>query len=540
MYNRQLPGKERIRKEVEQQGILGRPARLHQRAVDLQQPLGSGFPAPGRRSGRAALGQGVASSIGTEQVGQGIDKGSLIAGGNEHGGVSGDLGQAAGVGTEHRGAAGQGFEHGQTKAFVVAGEGEQIGQVVKRRQVLIRYIAQEVDEVGRTRAFDLGQDVLIKPAFGAGDNQVMGQAGAAVDVVMTPSACEFVAPLTFRGITQRDAVVDMFQAAEEHIEIARRADAVVIAPATATTIARLAHGLAEDMVSLTVLATQAPVLVCPAMDSQMYENAATQANLETLRARGVTIVGPEMGRLASGHRGPGRLADPQAILGAVRVVLGRGGDLAGRKVVVTAGGTREPIDPVRYVGNYSSGKMGYALAEAARDRGAEVVLVSALTDLPAPYGVRRIPVRRAVEMRDAVVAECRDAQVLVMAAAVADYAPTSEAEQKLKRRSETLSVELTRTPDILAEAGDGFVKVGFAAESQDLVANARQKLEAKGLDLIVANDITDAQSGFGADTNRVVILDRAGGEERLPVMPKYEVAQRVFDRVVDLLDKGAK
>ena len=366
------------------------------------------------------------------------------------------------------------------------------------------------------------------------------QAGAAVDVVMTPSACEFVAPLTFRGITQRDAVVDMFQAAEEHIEIARRADAVVIAPATATTIARLAHGLAEDMVSLTVLATQAPVLVCPAMDSQMYENAATQANLETLRARGVTIVGPEMGRLASGHRGPGRLADPQAILGAVRVVLGRGGDLAGRKVVVTAGGTREPIDPVRYVGNYSSGKMGYALAEAARDRGAEVVLVSALTDLPAPYGVRRIPVRRAVEMRDAVVAECRDAQVLVMAAAVADYAPTSEAEQKLKRRSETLSVELTRTPDILAEAGDGFVKVGFAAESQDLVANARQKLEAKGLDLIVANDITDAQSGFGADTNRVVILDRAGGEERLPVMPKYEVAQRVFDRVVDLLDKGAK
>ena len=366
------------------------------------------------------------------------------------------------------------------------------------------------------------------------------QARAAVDVLMTPAACEFVTRLTFRGITQRDVVVDMFEAAEEHIEIARRADAVVVAPATATTIARLAHGLAEDMVSLTVLATQAPVLVCPAMDSQMYENAATQANLETLRARGITIVGPEMGHLASGHRGPGRLAEPPAILGAIRAVLGRAGDLAGRKVVVTAGGTREPIDPVRYVGNYSSGKMGFALAEAARDRGAEVVLVSAPTELLTPYGVRLIPVRRAVEMRDAVVAECRAAQVLVMAAAVADFAPTGPAEQKIKRRTETLRVGLIRTPDILAEAKGKCLRVGFAAESQDLVANARQKLQDKGLDLIVANDITDPQSGFGSDTNRVVILDRKGGEESLPVMSKYEVGRRVFDRVVELLDKGAK
>ena len=361
------------------------------------------------------------------------------------------------------------------------------------------------------------------------------QAGAVVDVVMTPSATEFATPLAFRGVTQRPVVVDMFAAAEEHIELARRADAVVVAPATATTIARLAHGLAEDMVSLTVLATTAPVLVCPAMDAQMFENAATQANLETLRGRGLTIVGPEIGRLASGHMGLGRLADTETILGAIRYVLGRKGDLAARKVVVTAGGTREPIDPVRYVGNYSSGKMGYALAEAARDRGADVVLVSAPVALPPPYGVRLVSVQRAAEMRDAVVQECRDAQVLIMAAAVADYQPTATADHKIKRRGEALTLELTPTPDILAQAGSGFVRVGFAAESQELVANARQKLESKGLDLIVANDVTDPEAGFGADTNRVVILDRAGGEERLPLMTKYEAAQRILDRVAELL-----
>jgi phosphopantothenoylcysteine decarboxylase/phosphopantothenate--cysteine ligase len=233
------------------------------------------------------------------------------------------------------------------------------------------------------------------------------------------------------------------------------------------------------------------------------------------------------------------LADVETILGAIRYALGRGGDLAGRKVVVTAGGTREPIDPVRYVSNYSSGKMGYAIAEAARDRGAEVVLVSAPTALPTPYGVRLEPVQRAVEMRDAVVRECRDAQALVMAAAVADYQPAATAEQKMKRRAKTLRLELTRTPDILAEAGKGFVRVGFAAESENLVANARRKLESKGLDLIVANDISGPETAFDADTNRVVILDRAGGEERLPVMTKYEVAQRILDRVVELLAKGS-
>jgi phosphopantothenoylcysteine decarboxylase/phosphopantothenate--cysteine ligase len=363
------------------------------------------------------------------------------------------------------------------------------------------------------------------------------QGGAQVDVVLTPAGAEFVPPLTFRGLTQGTVIVDMFAAAEEHIELARHADIVVIAPATATTIARLAQGQAEDMVSLTVLATRAPVMVCPAMDNQMFENPVTQANLETLRSRGVTIVGPEEGRLASGHVGLGRMSETETILGAIRYVLGREGDLAGRKVVVTAGGTREPIDPVRYVGNYSSGKMGYAVAEAARDRGAEVVLVSAPAALPVPFGVRLVAVGRAAEMRDAVVCECRDAQVLVMAAAVADYQPAATASQKIRRRAPTLTLELERTPDVLAEAGEGFLKVGFAAESEDMLANARRKLEAKGLDLIVANDITAVGSGFGADTNRVTILDRRGGEEHLPLLSKYAVAQRLWDRIVPLLPK---
>jgi len=375
-------------------------------------------------------------------------------------------------------------------------------------------------------------------AFKAADlASKLAQNGARVDVVLTTAGAEFVPPLTFRGLTQGTVIVDMFAAAEEHIELARRADIVVVAPATATSIARLAQGLAEDMVSLTVLATRAPVVVCPAMDNQMFESAVTQANLETLRSRGVTIVGPEEGRLASGLMGLGRLSETDTILGAIRYVLGQAGDLAGRKVVVTAGGTREPMDPVRYVGNYSSGKMGYAVAEAARDRGAEVVLVSAPTGLPTPFGVRLVSVGRAAEMRDAVIRECRGAQALVMAAAVADYQPAATARQKIKRRAPTLTLELERTRDVLAEAGQGFLKVGFAAESEDLLANARRKLEAKGLDFIVANDITAAGSGFGSDTNRVVILDRAGREERLPLLSKYEVAQRLWDRIVPLLPK---
>ena len=362
------------------------------------------------------------------------------------------------------------------------------------------------------------------------------QAGVRLDIVLTPAAAQFVTPLTFQGVSGRRAYVEMFDtasgASELHVELARRADALVIAPASATTIARVALGLAEDMVSLTALATRAPIIVCPAMDPQMFEHEATQGHLETLVRRGVQVVGPDVGRLASGHTGPGRMSEVDTIIGALRYVLGKGGDLAGKKMVISAGGTQEPIDPVRYVGNYSSGKMGYALAEAARDRGSDVVLVSGPAALLAPYAVRVLSVRRAAEMRDAVVAECGDADAVVMAAAVADYQPAEAIGQKIKRRQEGLSLSLVRTPDILAEIGErpGLVKVGFAAESEELLGNARRKLEEKGLDLIVANDVTAEGSGFGSDTNKVTLLD-SEGEEELPLMSKYEVASRVLDRV---------
>jgi phosphopantothenoylcysteine decarboxylase/phosphopantothenate--cysteine ligase len=366
------------------------------------------------------------------------------------------------------------------------------------------------------------------------------QADAKVDVLLTPAAARFVAPLTFQGVSGRPAFVDMYDtasgASELHIELARRADVVVIAPATATTIARVALGLAEDMVSLTALATRAPIMICPAMDSQMFEHEVTQGHLETLRARGVHVVGPEEGHLASGHVGRGRMSEVDSITSAVRYLLGRGGDLAGKKVVVSAGGTQEPIDPVRYVGNYSSGKMGYAVAEAARDRGADTILVSGPVALPVPYGVRVIRVERATEMRDAVVSECADADGVIMAAAVADYQPAEAAGEKIKRKKDELGLSLVRTPDILAEVGrrSGLVRVGFAAESEELVANARRKLQEKGVDLIAANDVTAEGSGFGTDTNKVTLLDGEGTEE-LPLLSKYEVAGHILDRVASLV-----
>ena len=368
------------------------------------------------------------------------------------------------------------------------------------------------------------------------------QAGVHLNVIMTPEATEFVAPITFQGVTGRRPYWDMWNAgtdlAEPHIALGRQAELFVVAPATATSIARLALGLAEEMVSLTALATHAPLIVCPAMDSQMFEHPATQQHLTTLRNRGAEIVGPEEGRLASGQTGRGRLSEVETIIGWIRYILGQGGDLAGKKVVVTAGGTHEPIDPVRFVGNSSSGKMGFALAEAARDRGANVVLVSGPSALPDPVAVEIVRVRRAAEMRDAVIASCEDAHVLVMAAAVADYQPAETVRDKIKRQqTESLTIPLVPTPDILAEVGarPGLVKVGFAAESQDLLENARQKIAGKRLDLIVANDITASDAGFATDNNRVVILDPAGGTEELPLLPKYNVAWHILNRVATLL-----
>ena len=367
------------------------------------------------------------------------------------------------------------------------------------------------------------------------------QAGAQVDVAMTPEAVKFIAPITFQAVTGRPAYSDMWAAPadmpELHVGLARAAELMIIAPATATIMARLSLGLAEDLVSLTALATRAPMILCPAMDANMWEHPATQSHVDTLWSRGIEIVGPEEGRLASGQKGLGRLSEVEKMMGAIRKVIGQSGDLARKKIVVSAGGTRENIDPVRFLGNESSGKMGWAVAEAARDRGANVTLVAGPVDLPDPYGMQVRRVRSAAEMRDIIVPECHDADAVIMAAAVADYRAPDPAGTKLKRAgTEGLSLSLVNTPDILAEIEKrpGLVRVGFAAESNDLIANARHKLDAKGLDLIAANDITATDAGFGTDTNRVVLIDKKGKEE-LPLMTKYEVAWRILDRVAELV-----
>jgi phosphopantothenoylcysteine decarboxylase/phosphopantothenate--cysteine ligase len=365
------------------------------------------------------------------------------------------------------------------------------------------------------------------------------QAGISVDVVMTKAATEFVTPLTFRSITHRPVALDMFapvaEFRPEHVALADRAAVVVIAPATANTIAKLAAGIADDLLSCTVLATKAPLIIAPAMDMGMYQNRVTQENLERLRSRGAIIVGPAYGRLVSGVIGLGRLAEVDEILGTIYQVLGREGDLAGRRLVVSAGGTQEPLDPVRYLSNRSSGKMGYAIAEAARDRGATVILISAPTALRPPVGVQLIPVTSALQMCHAVLEKAADADALIMTAAVADYRPATAAGQKIKRAPESLTLELVKNPDILSQVRGRLIKVGFAAETEDLLPNAKRKLEEKRLDLIVANDVTAADSGFAVDTNKVLLIDRSGEVEQLPLLLKSEVAHRILDKVSALL-----
>jgi len=368
----------------------------------------------------------------------------------------------------------------------------------------------------------------------------LAQAGARVDVVMTEAAPKFITPLTLRSLTGRPVVTGMWEPGSEfnieHVALAEAADVVAIVPATADIIARLAAGIADDMLTCTVLATRAPVIVAPAMNVNMFENPVTQDNLAKLKARGFTVVGPARGRLASGKMGLGRLAETGTIISTIRQVLGGSGDLAGRRIVVTAGGTREPIDPVRYIGNRSSGKMGYAVAEAARDRGATVALITAPVSLPEPAGIEVVRVGTAAEMKAAVVKATAQTDALVMVAAVADYQPKRAAKEKIKKeKAQSLNLELIRTPDILAEVKGSFLKVGFAAESEDLVANARRKLEEKQLDIIVANDITDASGGFGADTNKVTLISRDGKVESLPLLTKREVADKILGRVAGLL-----
>jgi len=363
------------------------------------------------------------------------------------------------------------------------------------------------------------------------------QAGALVDVIMTESAQRFIAPMTLRSITHRPVATGMWEAPIsfdiEHISLAEAADVLLIAPATANVMAKLASGLADDLLSATVLATRAPIVIAPAMNDNMYAHPATQENIARLKARNVVFVEPDFGRLASGKIGQGRLAQSDEIIGALCAVLGREGALAGWKVVVTAGGTREPLDPVRYLGNRSSGKMGYALAIAARDMGAQVVLVSA-ADRPVPAGVTVVPVETAAQMQVAVADAVNGADALIMAAAVADYQAAEVAGQKIKKLDEVWRLELKRTQDILQSTRGPFLRVGFAAESEDLFSNARLKLDEKGLDLIVANDITEPGVGFGADSNRVSIIGRDGVVDTLPVLTKREVADRVLGVVAKM------
>ena len=374
-------------------------------------------------------------------------------------------------------------------------------------------------------------------AFKAADlASKLRQAGASVEVIMTPAATQFVTPLTFQALTGRAVVVDMFAAeeAEAHVEVARRADALVVAPATADCIANLAHGQAPDMVTLTALATTAPILVAPAMDNQMWEHPATQENAVTLRDRGVDFVGPMEGRLASGRTGPGRLAEVPQIIGALRALLGQcGGDLAGRHIVVSAGGTQEPLDPVRFVGNRSTGKMGWAIAEAARDRGAHVTIVSGPVALETPYGIARVDVATVAEMLVALQQATADSDAIIMSAAPADYRPAQASDHKMKKVSGegALAVELVKNPDIIATLPGGGVRVGFAAETRNLDEYAKAKIPAKRLDFIVANDVSAAGSGFGTETNQVTIYHADGSEEELPFMTKYAVAHAILDRV---------
>jgi phosphopantothenoylcysteine decarboxylase/phosphopantothenate--cysteine ligase len=365
------------------------------------------------------------------------------------------------------------------------------------------------------------------------------QAGARVDVVMTESALEFISPLTFRALTHRPVVTSMFELASEfsmeHVALAEAADIVVIAPATANIIAKIAAGIADDMLTCTVLATEAPVVVAPAMNVNMWQNSITQENIGKLKARGFTIVDPEYGRLASGRMGMGRLAEVGNIIGTIQRVLGRNGDLAQKRIVVTAGGTREAIDPVRYIGNRSSGKMGLALAEAARDRGATVVMVAAATSETIPTGIEVIHVESVADMKKAVIESTKQVDVLIMAAAVSDFRVAQQADHKIKKEGGKLSLELVGTEDFLLELPDNFIKIGFAAETENLLENAKKKLNEKRLGFICANDVTAADSGFGTDTNKVTLLYSDGKTEDLPLMTKREVADVILDRVVAIL-----
>jgi len=374
----------------------------------------------------------------------------------------------------------------------------------------------------------------------------LAQAGANVDVILTQAALQFITPLTFKSVTGAGAYVEADLWGSEghvlHISLGHSADLVVIAPASANTIAKLAHGIADNLLTVTALAARCPLLIAPAMDGGMYTHPATQANLEILRGRGAVIAGPAQGHLASGLLGIGRMLEPSELLGHIRLALAQDGPLKGRKVIVTAGGTHEPIDPVREITNRSSGKQGFAIAQAALDLGAQVTLIAAPAELGTPVGARRQDVRTAQEMLDAVLEAVPGSDALIMAAAVADFRPVDPKEHKIKKTGGIPQIVLENTPDILREVASyrvnsGFPRLvaGFAAESRDLLENAGTKLRDKKLDLIAANDISAGDAGFAVDTNQVTLLHADGSMETLPLMSKEQVAEAILAKIVEKL-----
>lgn len=362
--------------------------------------------------------------------------------------------------------------------------------------------------------------------------------GANVHVIMTKAATEFVTPLTFREISGQPVVCDMWDEPKQwhvqHIALATLADLFLIAPATANIMGKIANGIADDMLSTTVMATKAPVVLAPAMNTNMYLNPLVQKNIQSLRSFGYKVLSPDSGTMACGTEGVGRLPEPEKIVEEVVAFLCKNSQLFGKKIVVTAGGTREPIDPVRFIGNRSSGKMGYALASAAAQRGAQVVLISGPTSLQPPDGVDFREVETTQEMMQAVLKEYEDCHIVIKAAAVADYKPQKKEEHKIKKASDYLELRLEKNPDILLELGkrkNGQILVGFAAETQDLLCHAQEKLNRKNLDMIVANDVSLPDAGFNVDTNIVKLLYRNGSSEELPKMGKSDLAEIILDKI---------
>jgi phosphopantothenoylcysteine decarboxylase/phosphopantothenate--cysteine ligase len=373
------------------------------------------------------------------------------------------------------------------------------------------------------------------------------QAEAQVDVILSGAAEKFITPLTFQSVTGRRAYVDGDLWGNEahilHVGLGHTVDLVIIAPCTANTIAKLAHGLADSLLTVTALASNSPLAIAPAMDGGMFDHPATQENVETLKKRGAMIVGPAEGHLASGLSGTGRMLEPLEILGHARLALGQKGLLAGKKVLVTAGGTQEPLDPVRVLTNRSSGRQGYALAQAALDAGAQVTLITPPTGLTLPVGARALHVETAKQMLDCVRTESAQSDALIMAAAVADFHPKNQAKDKIKKEGGIPQIELEATDDILkAVAGQRsagnrpLAVVGFAAESRDLLENAASKLKSKGLDFIAANDISSEDAGFAVETNRVTLLFADGRRESLPLLSKSEVAEMIIERLAAMLE----